>query len=282
MISKELHPSPLRYPGGKASLSKYIKSIIDNNNIRGIEYAEPFAGGAGLALSLLFDGYVSHIYLNDLDTSVFAFWASILEQPDDFCVFLEKTAVTPEQWFIQKHILSNPSQYSLFELGFATFFLNRTNHSGILQGGIIGGYHQDGKYKLDCRFNKINLKKKIKDIVSWRNYITLTRFDGCEFITDVVNNNPNDCLTFIDPPYYQKGPKLYYNAFKHSDHIKLAKLIQNDLQGKWIVTYDDVPEIRNMYVNSPIVPYEINYSLSVKRKGQEVMFHSSDLLIPSI
>lgn len=281
MVSKKKHPSPLRYPGGKACLLDNIKAIIDDNDIRGIEYAEPFAGGAGLALSLLFEGYVSQVFLNDLDTAVFALWSSLIEQTDDFCALIEQTPVTIEQWFHQKRILSNPSHYSLLELGFSAFFLNRTNRSGIILGGIIGGVHQDGKYKLDCRFNKVKLIQKIRRIASWKENISLTRFDGCEFIREVVCNNPRDCLTFIDPPYYQKGPQLYYNAFDHHDHERLAELIQNDLPGLWIVTYDDVPEIRSMYALSSEVPYEINYSLSKKRKGYEVMYHSQNLSIPS-
>lgn len=281
MISKELHPSPLRYPGGKACLLDNIKAIIDDNNIRGIEYAEPFAGGAGLALSLLFESYVSHVFLNDLDTAIFAFWSSLLEQTDDFCALIEQTPVTIEQWFHQKRIFSKPSYYSLFELGFATFFLNRTNRSGIILGGTIGGLHQDSKYKLDCRFNKVNLIQKIRRVALWREYISLTRIDGCEFIREVICNYPRNCLAFIDPPYYQKGPQLYYNAFNHSDHVRLAELIQNELPGPWIVTYDDMPEIRSMYAFAPEVPYEIRYSLSKKRKGREVMYHSHNLSVPS-
>jgi len=281
MVSKEFHPSPLRYPGGKACLLDSIKVIIDENDIHGIEYAEPFAGGAGLALSLLFEGYVSQIFLNDLDTAVFAFWSSLLEDSDALCSLIERTPVTIENWHRQKRILSNPSDYSLLELGFATFFLNRTNRSGIILGGIIGGHNQEGDYRLDCRFNKDNLKAKIQKIASWKDCIFLTRFDGCEFIEEVICNNPRSCFTFIDPPYYKKGPQLYYNSFDHVDHQDLAKLIQNFLPGPWIVTYDDVPEIRSMYALSPEVPYEINYSLAQKRKGREVMFHSRNLSVPS-
>jgi len=281
MVSKAFHPSPLRYPGGKVCLLDNIKAIIDENDIHGIEYAAPFAGGAGLALSLLFEGYVSQIFLNDLDTAVFAFWSSLVENSDALCSLIERTQVNIENWHRQKRILSNPSDYSLLELGFATFFLNRTNRSGIILGGIIGGHNQDGDYKLDCRFNKDNLIAKIQRIASWKECIFLTRFDGCEFIEEVLCNNPRSCFTFIDPPYYQKGPQLYFNSFDHADHEDLAKLIQNSISGPWIVTYDDVPEIRSMYAQSLEVPYEINYSLAKKRKGREIMFHSRNLSIPS-
>lgn len=281
MVSKEFYPSPLRYPGGKACLLESLKAIIDENDIHGIEYAEPFAGGGGLALSLLFEDYVSQIFLNDLDPAVFAFWSSLLEEPDELCSLIEGTPVTMKNWYRQKLILSNPSDYSLLELGFATFFLNRTNRSGIILGGIIGGYNQEGEYRLDCRFNKKKLIARIRRIASWRDCIYLSRFDGCEFIEEVLCNNPRSCFTFIDPPYYQKGPQLYFNSFGNAKHEDLAKLVQISLSDPWIVTYDDVPEIRSMYALSARVSYEINYSLANKRKGREIMFHSRNLLIPS-
>lgn len=281
MISKGSHPSPLRYPGGKLCLNKMIKDTINVNNLRGIDYAEPFAGGAALALSLLFEGYVSYIYLNDLDTSIYAFWTSILEETDDFCELIKQTPITLEQWHMQKKVYTDPVNSSLLELGFATFFLNRTNRSGIITGGVIGGLNQNGKYKLDCRFNKEDLINKIRNISLWKNNIVLSRLDARQFMREVICDNPNDCLTFIDPPYYNKGPKLYYNALNHMDHVELSEIIQNDLTGWWIVTYDDVPDIHSMYSNSLEVPYTINYSLSTKRKGKEIMYHSSNLSIPT-
>jgi DNA adenine methylase len=275
------YPSPLRYPGGKACLTNQLKNIIDLNRLHGIDYAEPFAGGAGLALSLLAGGYVSHVYLNDLDSAVFAFWSSALEETSELCKLIADTPVTVDEWHRQKAIFSDPNRHSILALGFATFFLNRTNHSGVLEGGIIGGLDQTGDYKIDCRFNRADLIQRINCVSSRKADISITRFDGCEFIKEVINNNPQDCLTFIDPPYYKKGHQLYLNAFNHSDHLRLSSLIQNEMPEYWIVTYDDVPEINAMYLDSPKVQYEINYSVSTKQKGREVMYHSLNLQVPN-
>ena len=280
MLNKALYPSPLRYPGGKTCLFDQVKEIIELNLLNGIGYAEPFAGGAGLALSLLIDNIVSQIYLNDLDSAVFAFWSSTLEETSELCRMIMDTQVTIEEWHRQKYILSYPSGYSLLELGFATFFLNRTNRSGIIEGGVIGGKKQTGDYKLDCRFNKNELIHRIESIAKRKKDISLTRFDASEFITEVVNNSTRECLSFIDPPYYKKGRELYFNSLNHKEHLKLSLIIQNELRGPWIVTYDDVPEIKVMYASSPMVRYSINYSAHVKKKGCEVMYHSPNLQIP--
>lgn len=279
MMQMTKYASPLRYPGGKAKLTKKLERIIVHNGLVGIDYAEPFAGGAGLALSLLLDGYVSHIHLNDLDTAVFAFWVSTLEETSDLCRMIEQTPVNIDQWNYCKNILSNPLQYSLLELGFATFFLNRTNRSGILEGGIIGGFNQNGKYKMDCRFNKSDLIKRIAQIATRKGDISITRWDGCDFIKHTINANQRDCLTLLDPPYYSKGHELYLNAFNHAAHLELSRIILNELREPWIVTYDDVPEISAMYSSAEKIRYDINYSVSTKRIGREVMYHSPNLEI---
>jgi DNA adenine methylase len=257
-----------------------MKDIINLNGISGIDYAEPFAGGCGLALSLLRDGYVSHVYLNDLDSAIFAFWSSVLEETSELCSLIRDTPITIEQWRRCKEVLSTPSEYSLLEFGFATFFLNRTNYSGIIEGGVIGGLKQNSHYNIDCRFNKIELIHRIELIASRKNDISLSCFDAREFIRNVINNNPIECLTFLDPPYYKKGQQLYFSTFNHEDHLELAKVIQSELEEPWIVTYDDAPEINAMYSLSHRVHYPINYSVSTKRKGIEIMYYSPNLKIP--
>ena len=153
--------SPLRYPGGKNKLARFIASLCVSNNISG-HYVEPYTGGASVALKLLLDGYVNEITINDLDRSIYAFWHSILTNTNKFCRKIRNTEVTLNNWKRFRKIFLNKEKASLFDLGFATFFLNRTNRSGIINGGVIGGVKQKGEYKIDCRFNKDNLIDRIK------------------------------------------------------------------------------------------------------------------------
>lgn len=270
--------SPLRYPGGKAKIYNKITNILNKNNIENCTYIEPFAGGAGLALNLLFTNKVKNIIINDLDISIYSFWYSILNYTDDFIDKIINTQINIENWYINKEIQENKNNQTLFDLGFSTFYLNRTNHSGIINAGIIGGINQAGKYKLDCRFNKIDLIKKIELIAKNKNRITLYNKD----CTDLINNNimkmKKNYFIFFDPPYYNKGYQLYQNYFNHYDHLNLSNKIKLIKEVPWIITYDNVNEIKNMYNEFNQIEYDLNYSTGKVTKGKEVMIFSNSLV----
>lgn len=271
--------SPLRYPGGKRKLFKYIKNLIEYNNLRGCIYVEPYAGGAGLALSLLLKGVVNKLILNDIDRSIYAFWYSVLYNTDELCDLIWQTPVSMDQWYIQKEIQKNKYAYDMLSLGFSTFFLNRVNRSGIIKGGVIGGKNQSGNYKLDCRFNKKNLIDRIKKIASYKNKIQLYNLDAIEFINTVVTNLPMNSFIFLDPPYYKKGPELYENHYKHDDHVKLAEVITTKIKQPWIVTYDNVEVIRDLYKEYKQNKFDLNYTANLKYTGKELMIYS-DSIVP--
>ena len=127
-------------------------------------YIEPFAGGAGVALYLLFEQKVSNVVINDFDKAIYSAWKAILEETDRFMELINCVPITLDEREHQKEIyLNNNKKYS-FELGFAAFYLNRTNRSGILSAGPIGGYDQNGDYLIDARFNREALVDKIKRI----------------------------------------------------------------------------------------------------------------------
>lgn len=269
MRSMTLH-TPLRYPGGKRKLSDFFERLLSDNGLLGGDYAEPFAGGAGLALELLKRGAVRHVYLNDIDSHIFAFWNAILNRTEDFCQLIEETPVTIQEWHKQKEILSDFSADTLLH-GFATFFLNRTNRSGILLGGVIGGKNQTGKWKLDCRFNKTDLIRKIKSIGAARDSISFFNDDAEDFLRNVCSSFSNKSLVYLDPPYYTKGACLYENHYKHEDHERLAKQVEK-ISTPWIVSYDNNPSISMMYLGHPKIEYSIHYSAQDHVKGSEVMF----------
>lgn len=274
--------TPLRYPGGKGKLTQYFKVIIDKNNLNGCHYAEPFAGGAGLALNLLAHKYVDHIYLNDINPAVYAFWHSVLHNNEALCSLIESTDVTMDEWYKQRDVMSRLNDNDLLVLGFSAFFLNRTNRSGILLGGVIGGKKQDGNWKLDARFNKNNLIKRIRSIGDNKSKISVFNLDAIEFIDRVVKNLPKRSLTYIDPPYYVKGEGLYENHYGHNDHVAIANKIINEIKSPWVVSYDNVKEIDIMYNGCKTLDYELHYSAQERKKGKELMFFSDELRVPKI
>lgn len=276
-----VHLTPLRYPGGKGKLAGFIKAIVAANDLHDGDYVEPYAGGAGIAVELLLHEYVQHIHINDISRPIFAFWHSVLENTEDLVRLVWNTPLTMKSWTRQKKILMNQDDYNDLELGFATFFLNRTNRSGILNGGVIGGRDQKGPWKIDARFNRTDLIARVEAIARLRRRISLSRQDAGDFLKTAVRDLPRDTLIYLDPPYYAKGKQLYYDYYKHDDHANIASLVKKSLKNRrWIVSYDDTPQIRELYTGFNRIVYQIGYSAREVRRGSEVMFFAPGLQIP--
>jgi len=269
-----IYYSPLRYPGGKNCIFSFVSNIFYENNLIGMNYAEPYAGGSGLALRLLFEGYVERIYINDLDKSIYAFWVSILDRPNEFCEWLENVDITIPNWNIYKNIQRNLDNEPTFEIAKSTFFLNRTNISGVIKGGVIGGQEQTGKYKMDARFNKKDLINRIQKIASLKDRIIVSNLDGLSFVNK-LNKKKEDIFIYIDPPYFQKGADLYMNFYSKKDHEKLSKFVST-LQKRWMVSYDSHEFILNLYAEHNRVIYKLSQSAS-NRVGDEILVFSEKI-----
>ena len=274
--------TPLRYPGGKAKLSYYVKSVIEQNNLLDGHYVEPFAGGAGVALELLFQEYVQQIHINDLDIAIYSFWNAVVNQPDCLCKLIHDTPVTMEEWEKQKDILTTRSDTPSLELAFATFFLNRTNRSGILKAGVIGGKQQSGKWKLDVRFNKKDLINRIEKIASYQSRINIYNLDTADLLKTLPKKLPDNSLIYLDPPYYIKGQGLYRNFYEHKDHVEIRSLLDKIKNIPWLVSYDNAEEIGSIYTGYRKQVFDLQYSAQTKRVASEVMIYSDGLSIPDI
>lgn len=278
-----VHFTPLRYPGGKGKLAAYVKRLMKANHLLDGEYVEPFAGGAAIGLELLFHEYVSRIHINDLSRPVYAFWRSVLFHTDEFCRLVRDTPRTIDVWDVQKKVLISEADHEDLELGFAMFFLNRTNRSGILNGGVIGGRDQTGRWKIDARYNTEELTFRIEAIAKMRARINLTQLDALKFLKSGIQRWPKKTLIYLDPPYYVKGRDLYYHFYKHNDHESISAFVQNNITThRWIVSYDDTPEIRKLYETRRHATYGIGYSARETRQGTEVMFFCDGLEIPQL
>lgn len=273
--------SPLRYPGGKGKLAPYLSEVISLNNLEGGHYAEPFAGGAAVALELLFSERVRHIHINDIDPCVYAFWHSVVHDTDEMIARIEEIEVSVDSWLAAREVKRNADSHSLLDLGFATFFLSRTNRSGILNGGMIGGLKQTGEWKIDCRFNKVELISRIRRIGFFKSRISVYNIDANIFLDQYARNIPEKSLFYIDPPYYVKGAYLYQNHYKHEDHVELARLVSNIDRHRWIVSYDNAEQIAKIYGAFEQEVFTIDYTARSYAKGDEIMVFSPDLLRPS-
>ena len=275
-----MNHSPLRYPGGKNKIAPFISLLIKKSQIQNPIYVEPFAGGAGVALSLLYNEQVDEIVINDYDKAIYSIWKAILTNTNEFINFIETVPLNITEWYKQKDIyINNSKKYSL-ELAFAAFYLNRTNRSGILKAGPIGGYEQQGNYLIDARFNRENLAERIRKISKYKSQIHLYNKDVRSFVDNYLGQYEERAFVYFDPPYFNKGKELYKNYFTYKDHYEIAQLIA-ELDCKWIVTYDNVKEIVDLYDQHVCRYFDLNYSVANKGKKSEVMFLSDEAMYPT-
>lgn len=274
--------SPLRYPGGKGKLARFVAELIRSNGLNDGLYVEPYAGGAAVAWELLLTGIVRKVHINDLSRPIYAFWRSVLDHTDELLRLIQDTPLDISTWAEMKQIFSNPDDFDDLNLGFAMFYLNRTNRSGILNGGPIGGRSQAGAWGIDARFNKVDLSDRIKRIALAKRRINLTNIDATDLLKNFSPCWNNKTLVYLDPPYFDKGPDLYYNFYKHDDHAGVAQAVRRLHNIAWIVSYDDVPPIHDLYASETWLQYKIGYSARNRVQGREAMFFSGGLDIPPV
>ena len=276
--------SPLRYPGGKAALAPFLAKTIATNDLDGCAYYEPFAGGAGAALRLLRDGAVSCVHINDLDPRIASFWRAAIGQSDRFADAITSVKLNVREWKRQRDVYVREDPSKPFELGFATFYLNRCNRAGILFGAApIGGYEQAGKWKLGARFYRETLAERVLDLGRQAAQIHISNMDAGRFLTERLprGRGRSRVFAYLDPPYWEKGGRLYFNSYSAKDHNALARYMQRQKMLKWVMSYDDAQEIRKMYADSSISPLSVRYSLCRVGGAQELLIAPEHLQLPT-
>lgn len=272
------YKTPLRYPGGKQKLAPFVAEIMIENDLRGGHYAEPYAGGAGVAIELLLNGIASHIHLNDSCSAVHSFWKSVINETEELCRRISRASLNVREWRKQQEILRNRAEHSVLDVGFSMFYLNRVNRSGILSGGLIGGLAQEGEWLMDARFPRSELIRRIENIARYKKNVHLRNWDAERFITTYLPRLPSESLVYCDPPYFEKADRLYLNHYQPEDHRRIAKVIQK-IKLPWIVSYDAAPDILKCYSRRRAFIYGLQYNALKAYVGTEVFFFSDKLKI---
>jgi len=280
---KTKHSSPLRYPGGKASLAGFLEDLIDLNDLRGCRYFEPYAGGAGAALTLLENKVVEEIHINDADPRVFAFWTAVLNDTDHFIETMLSVPLNLKEWHRHRAVCAAPHAHSSFDLGFSAFYMNRCNRSGVMSGaGPIGGLEQTGKWKLDARFNRQGLAHRISQLGMKRDRIHIYGLDAIAFLKSSLPSGKarRKVFVYLDPPYVNKGQRLYLNSYAAKDHADVARYLLKQKALTWLMSYDDTELIRDLYRDLNIFKLPIRYSLQEKKSASELIISPSAMTLP--
>lgn len=275
--------SPFRYPGGKGSLKYFLANTVHENFPNGANFVEPFCGGAGASIPLLESGVIDELWLNDANPAVSSFWENVFFNTDALLDLINTTPVTIEQWHIWKDVINNPSESSMLELGFAAFFMNRCNRSGLLNGGPIGGLEQLGKYKIDCRYNRYELMERINVIAKHRDKVRVFNLDACDFMESLSDDVLTSSFIFIDPPYVSQGKSIYKEfSFAEDEHRRLSEYIKQK-DWCWLITYDEHPLIHSIYSDRDIGALEFSYIMQQAKIGRELLVTSSlcNVILPS-
>jgi len=274
--------SPLRYPGGKSLLSSYVSGVLEENLLSGCTFYEPYAGGASVSLDLLRLGFIDKAVLVERDPLVYAFWKCVFTQTEALCSAIDACPVSLETWHLLQPtravIDPNKTAYTLLQLGLAGLFFNRTNFSGIIGAGPIGGQSQASAYKINCRFNKKALIRQIRAAGRLSSRISVNFGDAITFLRkNSARISSGFSFVYIDPPYYMQGKKLYRHHYLDADHQALAEFITAQAY-PWLVSYDDHPRIRELYASKQMQPIYLDYKVKSSRTAQELVI--SNLMIP--
>jgi D12 class N6 adenine-specific DNA methyltransferase len=253
-------------------LAGFFEDLIGRLDIVNPHYIEPYAGGAGAGIALLAENVVERITINDIDPAVYAFWTAATKHTEEMMRLVYDVPLSVEEWRRQREIYKSSDTSDVLTLGFSFFYLNRTNRSGILNGGVIGGLAQTGKYKIDARFNRKTLADRLERIGNLSNQISVLSLDGRTVVGQFASC-PN-VFMYIDPPYVVAGSKLYLNSFEVRDHEKLAETVEQVESAKWIVTYDQSELISELYKKHFQCELELTYSAQKPGKAVELLIAS--------
>ena len=243
--------SPLRYPGGKRKLAPMLAHLLLLAGRKPKLFIEPFAGGAAVSIALLEQGLIEAIALADRDPLIAGFWSVVFSpQASKLADRIYDTAISVKEWDRQRK--SDPTDP--VEIAFKCLYLNRTSFSGSLMDrtGPIGGARQKGAYKIDCRFNRSVLAERVLELSRLSSHVAFVRCQGyrATFAQMRRRADGSSALWYLDPPFFNKAKRLYRYSFEPQEHEDLADQLDT-LPGEWVLSYDDVPQARQMYQAHP-------------------------------
>lgn len=270
------YKSPLRYPGGKASLSGVIARIVKDQKLEGCRVFEPYAGSAAVSIALVGAGVCTSGSISERDPLLYSFWKCVFTNPAKLLRRINKTEISLQTWHELRPLLDldEPDESQADLLAFAALFFNRTNFSGVIHSGPIGGQTQSSDYAIDCRFNREELADRVDRLATLGEKIDVQFADALDVIK--AQRNKRGAFFYIDPPYFLQGKKLYRYNYRLSGHIALADALRK-AKFSWLLSYDNHDVIENLYEDFHNVYQEFRYSSRMPKKENELLITNMKL-----
>ena len=266
--------SPLRYPGGKRRLVKYVQETLTRNGDRPKIFVEPFAGGASVSLQLLANDSVETIGLGERDPMLADFWRTVFFDSDWLIGKIKNIDISVSEWDRFRKMTPRSRRGNALKC----LFLNRTSFSGILasSAGPIGGKSQTSDYPIDCRFPVDKIVDRIQNIANYADRVSfINNGDWAETIELARRKavKASNVTYYFDPPFFNKANKLYRCFFSHDDHYTLFRTLMS-LKSKWILSYDMTDEVVDLYSS-----HHNGHTIEIRyTAGSKSVSHTEELL----
>ena len=285
-----------RYAGGKSKLRELIiQRLVDIGKPCCLEYREPFFGGGSVGLNYFRhrDKYgklfvsrpnFSRLWINDRDYGISCLWTSVIKYPQELCAKVRAFTPSVEAFYdIKNELLSLVhASEDVVDIGFRKLAIHQISYSGLgtMSGGPLGGASQQSKYGIGCRWSPEYICKQIMKIHYEFSHLTVHSEKCTDYdFQDLITDTSVPALLYLDPPYYVKGNVLYQEKFSCEDHTRLATLL-HETKHCWLLSYDDCPEIRELYKWAHLESVDVNYSITAAKKdGKSVSRTKPELLI---
>lgn len=246
-----------------------------------------------------------------------ALWTAVIYYPEQFCDMVDVFQPSVDKFFEYKKSLRDYTNLLKVQAGITLtkqnyiicteYFtkedciryvvttalhklaIHQMSYSGLgtVAGGPMGGLSQNSDYKVDCRWSPNYIKSKIKKyhkLLSQKNirYQTCSDYDWTSILADCnrfsEENKDYKCFIYLDPPYYEKGPEPYQFYFTEQEHEVLSKCLK-EVKHPWLLSYDNVKEIRDFYSWANIKEVKINYTINKSRNNTELLISNTDLIV---
>ena len=274
--------TPLRYPGGKTWLLDYVKAFARFHKLSSTTIVEPYGGSASISVGLIRSQLVTDATVCERDPLIVAFWNVAIHRNEELIEYLSSLEINMETWYgLRRYLdLEKTNLQNELEAAGAFLFFNRTNYSGIIKGGPLGGKKQLSKYKLNCRFNKGRIADKIRSLKALEDKLKIIQIDGLEYMKNHALQSPDNVFFYVDPPYYGAGKDLYRFYFTDFDHQQLSAFLTGT-EIPWLLSYDDAEFIRNLYQKKSNLPVYTDYQSGHLRRGVKELLISNYVIPPA-